>query len=544
MSKIKIFGLGGLDEEGKNCYVVEVDNSIYVFDCGLKYASGNLLGIDYIIPDFSYLITNRKKIKGIFITHGHNENMGSVKDLLAAIPEVKIFATKFTKFMLKETGVDEKKIIEITSHKKISFGSTSIFPISVSHSVPDAVMYVINTKDGAICYTGDFVFDPTMSGNFDMDLGKIAYVGKQGVLCLLSESTFSEKKGHTSPKHHLTEYYKDLLNHNSDRMIFSVLPDHIYNLIEIIDAAANKHRKIVVLGRKLFNIISFAKKEGYMNFSKDIIGDLSDLKSSNCIVLVANDRTNSYSNLSKILNGYDKFVKLKNTDTIVFAERRYDSTEKMLAKLENEFAKKGCNIINIPKDKEISHHGSSEDLMLMIKLMNPTYFMPVRGEYRYMVNHANLASTLGISSENIILKQNGETVSFENKKLIQKFEKIKTGEALIDGNSNDDIGNLVIKDREMLAENGIVLISATISRKTKEIISGPEITTRGFIYIKDSHDLIAEIKEKSLDIITRNITPKQVDYNQIKVQIREELGKFLYSETECKPMIIAVVQEV
>ncbi len=544
MSKIKIFGLGGLDEEGKNTYVVEVDNSIFILDCGLKYASGNLLGIDYIIPDFSYLVKNKKRIKGLFLTHGHKENMGAVKDLLKEIPTLKIYATKFTKFMLIEDGVNKNNIEEISVHKKISFGHVSLFPIAVSHSVPDAVMYVLNTKDGAICYTGDFVIDPTMNNFYDMDLGKIAYVGKQGVLCLLSDSMFSERKGHTSPNHHLVENFKDVMNHSEGRIIFSILPQHLYTIGEIFAAAVNKHRKIVVMGKKMQNIINFAKNEGYLNIEEGLLGDLSNLNDPNSIVLIANDRTNPYANLNKVLNKYDKFITLKKNDTVVLAEGRHDSTEKILVKLENELAKFGCHIVNLPKNKVISHHPSSEDLMLMMKLTNPKYYMPVKGEYRYMVGNANLASNLGIPSENIILKQNGEAIFIENKKLIDKVEKVKVSDILIDGNSNDDIGELVIKDREMLSENGIVLISATISKKEKVLIVGPEVTTRGFVYIKDSHDLISEIKNLSEEIIVRNITPTYVDYNNIKSEIREELSKFLYSETECKPMIIAVVQEV
>lgn len=234
LSKIKIFGLGGLSESGKNSYVVEVDDEIYVFDAGIKFASGNLLGIDYIMPDFSYLVRNRKRIKGLFITHGHKENMGAVADLLKDIPELKVYATKFTKFELMEDGVSEANIIMIKPHKKINFKTVSIFPIAVSHSCPDAVMYVINTKDGAICYTGDFIIDPSMQGSYDMDLGKIAYVGKQGVLCLLSESSFAEKNGHTSPKHRLVDFWSYVISHHDKRILFSVLPSHLYTIAEIL----------------------------------------------------------------------------------------------------------------------------------------------------------------------------------------------------------------------------------------------------------------------------------------------------------------------
>lgn len=544
MSKIKIFSLGGLDENGKNTYVLEIDKNIYVFDCGLKYATGNMLGIDYIIPDFEYLVKNRKRIKGIFLTHGHYENMGACVDLVKSIPEIKLYATKFTKYVLLESGVNNKNIVEITPHKKLNFGSVSIFPITVSHSCPDSVMYVINTEDGAICYTGDFIIDSKMTGHYDMDLGRIAYVGKQGVLCLLSESTFSEKSGHTSPTHRLEEFFKDIVNKYEKRLLYMVLPTHLYTIQDIFNSALNKHRKIVLMGKKLQNIVTFAKNEGYLTFPDDLLGDLSDIDKEDTILLLCDDKENPYASISKIMNGIDKYIKLKPTDTVIFSEPRYDSNEKLIVKIENELSMMGCRVISIPKDKNILHHASSEDLMLMLKLTNPKYYMPVKGEYRYLVINANLAYSLGMPKENIILKQNGEVVSFLDGKLAESSEKIKVNSILIDGKSSDDVGELVIKDREMLSENGIVLISATISKKTKKLLVGPEVTTRGFIYVKDSKEIIHEIKRISEDVITRNIVDNFVDFNKIKTEIRTELSKYLFDSTECKPMIIAVVQEV
>ena len=544
LSKIKIFSLGGLDENGKNMYIVEIEKDIFIFDCGLKYASGNMLGIDYIIPDYSYLVKNKKRIKGLFITHGHLENMGATADLLSQIPNLKVYATKFTKYVLMEQGVNANNIIEIKAHKKINFGNISVFPISVSHSAPDSVMYVINTKDGAICYTGDFIFDPSMMGAYDMDLGKIAYVGKQGVLCLLSESVFSENVGHTSPNHKLIDTFKKAIKNAKGRVMFMVLPTHLYTIEEIFQASLNSHRKIVVMGKKLQNVVNFGLKEGYLSVASDTLGDLSNINDNNAILLICDDKASPYNAMSKIMNGYDKFIKLKSDDTIVFAEPRYDSNEKILVRLENDLAEMGCEIVNIPSDKTILHHASSEDLMQMIKLMRPKYYMPVKGDYRYMVGNADLGYSLGIPRENIILKQNGEVVEFDNGVLVPKTEKVKVGDYLIDGNSSDDIGELVIKDREMLSENGIVLISATISRQDKVLLVGPEVTTRGFIYVKDSVEMIREIKKISEAIIERNTTPNYVDFNKIKMEIRDELSKYLYEETECKPMIIAVVQEV
>ena len=544
MSKIKIFGLGGLSETGKNTYVVEVDNSIFILDCGLKFATENLYGIDYIIPDFDYLVKNKKKIRGLFLTHGHYENMGATNDLVRLIPNLKVYCTKFTKYILESDGVNPNNLIEIEPHKKLNFRDVSIFPISVSHSTPDAVMYVINTKDGAICYTGDFIIDPLMRGAYDMDLGKIAYVGKKGVLALLQESSFSEKSGHTSPNHRLVGIFKEAIRHTKDRLMFLVLPTHLYTIQEIFDAARNTHRKIIVMGKQLQNLIDMSLKEKYLTIQEDLLGDLSNINDKDAIILMADSKQNPYACISKVLSGYDKFIHLKPTDTVVFAEPRYDENEKLLVKIENDLAMHGCEIVSIPKGKTILHHASKEDLMLMIKLLNPKYYMPVKGEYRYMVNNANLASDLGIPAENILLKQNGDIVEINNGVLQDNFKAMKINDVLIDGKSNDDVGDLVIKDRQMLSENGIVLISATISKKTREVLVGPEVTTRGFIYIKDSKDMINEIKNISLDVITRNITDRFVDYTKIKTEIREELGKYLYSETECKPMIIAVIQEV
>lgn len=544
MSKIKIFGLGGLNENGKNTYVVEIDEKIFVLDCGLKYANDSMYGIDYILPNYRYLKENKDRIVGVFITHAHLENMGGVFDLISEIPNIKLYTTKYTKEYLLLEGVNEKNIIEIKAHKKISFGDVSIFPINVSHSVPDAVMYVINTKDGAICYTGDFIIDPTMDGQYAMDLGKIAYVGKQGVLCLLSESVYSERKGHTSPNHRLTGWFKDSINHSEGRLIISTLPVHLHTIQEIFDATKNTHRKVVIMGKKLQNIVNMAIKNKYLNIENGVIGDLNDIENDKSILLVCDDREKPYQTVARIVSNNDKFIKLKSTDTVMFAEPQYDSDEKTLVKIQDEIAMAGASSLTVPKDKTILHHASKEDLMIMLNLVKPKYYMPVKGEYRLMVNNANLASSLGMDAKNILLKQNGDIVEFIDGKLMDKFESITIDDVLIDGKSSDDIGELVIKDREMLGENGIMLISATLDKTKKNILVGPEVTTRGFIYVKDSLEMIEEIKRISREIIEKNTTPTYVDYNQIKTEIREELSKYFYHETECKPMIIAVIQEV
>lgn len=549
MSKIKIFSLGGLNENGKNMYIVEVDNDIFVFDAGLKYADDKLFGIDYILPNYDYIKENVNRIKGIFLTHGHNENMGGVPDIVSELPELKVYGTKFTLEVLKRElescNIKFNNIVEIKPHKKIQFGELSIFPISLTHSIPDSVGYVLNTKDGAIVYTGDFVFDSTMMGAYKTDIGKLAYIGKQGVLCLLSESMYAEKQGHTSPNHRTAKKIREILSKNQNRIIYNVFSAHIYNIQELFNEVAKTNRKIVIMGKTLQNIVNNAFEMKYLRFDKKMIGDLSNVNDKDVIILVSNEREKTLSNINRMINGYDKYIKIKETDTIVFGEPISDNIERSAVKAADAIAKLGANIIMFSQKDILLHHASSEDLMLMINLMNPKYYFPVKGEYRFQVANANVATEVGMKPSNILLKQNGEVVKIINGELVECFDKVKTEDILIDGNAISDVGEAVLKDREILSENGIVIISTTLDKKTKQIISGPEVITRGFVYVKDSTELLTEIKKLCINVIKTNIdNTKYIEYNKLKTLLRENLGKYLYKETECKPMIITVFQEV
>lgn len=548
MSNIKIMSLGGLNENGKNMYTITIDGKILIFDVGLKYASDNMYGVDYIIPDFSYLVQNQEKIIGVFISHAHYENMGALTELIKTIPNIKVYATNYTSKIIdiecREENVLIKNLNIIKPHKKISFKNFSIFPFSVSHSAPESVGYSINTKDGAIVYMADFVIDPTMNGYYDMDLGKLAYIGKQGVLALMCESVFAEKKGFTSPRHKLDKFFRSVIDKNDGRIIFSLLSLHLHTIEEIFNALKGKKRKVVIMGKKLQLIINMAIKEGFLNVSPNLIGDLTNLKDENSVILVSNDREMPFYNLNRIVSGYDKFITLKNTDTIVFAEPSYDAYELTEVKLKNDIAIMGANIESVPRENSVRLHASSEDIMLIIKLFNPKYYIPIKGEYRYQVENGNLAYNVGLKKENILLKENGDVIHITNGELIDDFEHIEVNDILIDGKSISDVGELVLKDREMLGNNGVVLISATMSKKSKKIIVGPEVLTRGFIYVKDNMDLIEEIKQKSEEIIKKNTNEKYADYTKIRNDIREEIGTVLYKKTESKPVILTVIQEV
>ena len=546
--KIKITALGGLNERGKNMYAVSVENEIYILDAGLKYPDDKMLGIDYIIPNFDYLRENRKKIKGIFITHGHDEQMGALSDILSEIPDMPVYATEFTMNIiqneLKEDHVEATNLKIIEPHKTIKFRKATVFPISLTHSIPGTVGYVINTADGAIVYTGNFVFDQKMLGPYKTDIGKLAYVGKQGVLCLMSESIYAEKEGYTSPNNRIYGEVRDVLEQNDGRILFNIFDSQFYRLQELLTEINKTNRNIVILGKRLENTINDAIKNHYLDFDVKKMKGFRSLNDERTVVLISDEREKPFSNITRIIKGYDKFVTIKEEDTVVFASPVYEGMERRATKIYDEIAKIGSNLIIFSTKKYLSNHASSEDLMMMINLMNPKYYFPVIGEYRHQVENKKAALKVGMNEENILLRFNGQVTFFENGEVKETSEYIKTDEILVDGKNAKDVNEVVVKDREMLSENGIVLVSTTIEKASKKVLAGPEIITKGFIYAKENVDILKEAEKVSLAVIQENITKNHVDFTKIKTGIRDKLGKFLFKETECKPMILVVISEV
>jgi len=546
MSKIKIFALGGLNEIGKNMYIVEVDNDIFVFDAGLKYADDKMLGVDYIIPSYDYLTQNKNKIKGIFITHGHDEQMGALPDMLNDLSGVNIYATKFTMEIIKrelaESKIEYKNLIEITAHKKINFGSTSVFPISLTHSIPDAVGYVLNTKDGAIFYTGNFMFDSSMLGPYKTDIGKLAYVGKQGVLCLLSESIYSERKGFTAPNNRITSVVNEVLD-RGNRILVSVFQNQFYKIQEILTSVMKTNRDVVIVGKRLLDIINRAIDLNYISFDKTRIKGISHINDENVVVLIADEREKPFSNFLRIIRGYDKFLKVNKNDTVLFISPIYPGMEKSSTKLFDGIARIGAKLIDI-SSKYYAHHASSEDLMMMINLLEPKYYMPVNGEFRHQIANKNAAIMAGMRKENILCKLNGQVVTLVKGKIIDNDLKIKTDEILIDGDLSGDVGELVLKDREMLSDNGVVVAVLTLDKTTKALMHNVEIQSRGFIYVKENIDVVKEASDIATKVVKENSKPNFIDYNKIKVGIRDELGKYFYNEIGTKPMILLIIQEI
>lgn len=548
MSKIKLFSLGGLNENGKNMFVMEIDDDILVFEAGLKYSDEYTLGIDYSIPNIDYLKQNVKRIKGVFLTHGHDENVGALVDIYKYLDNVKVYGSKFTMDIVRKEfesyKVDTTNLVEIKVNKAITMGSVKVFPISLSHSIPDNFGYAVYTNDGVIFYGSDFVFDAVMRGPYQTDIGKLAYIGKQGVLCLLSESIYADRTGYTTPNHRIEGLIAKTLNKAPGRIIFNVLNSHLYRIQELFNEVMKTDKKIVIMGKRLQNIVNYSLDNGYLHIDRKFIGDLSNLNDKNTIILNTNEREKPYANMIRIINGYDKFIKIDSSDTVFLATPIYEGREKTFYKMLDDIAKIGADSVILSPKKYLSYHASSEDLMMMLELMQPKYYFPIKGEYRNQVANANLAEMVGIPPENIILKENGCVATFENGVLVEDYLKIPTGSISIDGDSSDDIGEVVLKDRELLSQNGIIIITATMNKKTKKILVGPEILTRGFIYVKDSTEIVNKIKEICSKVITDNTYPNYIDYTKIKNTIREELSNYLFNTTGNKPMIITVMQEI
>ena len=548
MSKINIFSLGGLNENGKNMYVIEVDNDIFVFEAGLQYADEHTLGIDYFIPNIDYLKENKSRIKGIFLTHAHDENIGALVDIIDLLDNVKIYGSRFTlNVVMHEFNTYNKNtdnLILIKENRIIDFGNVKITPISLSHSIPDNFGYAVYTKDGVIFYASDFVFDPTMQGYYKTDLGRLAYVGRQNVLCLMTESLYAMNKGYTSPSHRISNLINKTLSRHKGRVIFNVLNSHLYRIQELFNEVSKTDRKIVVMGKRLQNIVKYSLDNGYLHIDKKFIGDLSNINDKDVVILNSNEREKPYVNMIKILDGYDRFIKINKDDTIFLATPIYEGREKTFYKLLDMIAMVGANSVTLPPKEYLSYHASSEDLMMMIGLMNPKYYFPIKGEYSEQVANGDLAYELGIPKENIILKENGYVASFVDGKLVDEYSKVPTGIISIDGESSDDVGELVLRDRELLSDNGIIIISATLDKKNKKILAGPEILSRGFIYVKDSIELVDEIKKICTNVITSNVHGNYIDYNKVKIGIRDNLSKYLIEETGNRPMIISVIQEI
>ena len=548
MDQVRIFALGGLDENGKNMYVVEVNEAIFIIEAGLKYPESDQLGVEFIIPDFSYLIQNKDRIKGIFITHAHDDVVAALPYLLKQI-NVPVYTGNLTANiihdMLKKEGIKNVKIHRMKRASKQTIGGVKVRTFPMTHAFPDNFGLAIATDQGYIVYTGEFIIDYDMlQQEYLCDLNELSDIGKRGVLCLLSESQSADRIGHTAPKHRITNLIEPIFEASHSRILISSYSQSLFRIIEIIELAKKYNRKIFFHDKGMRELLHQLELVKYTMFKRDGSKERT-LKTiwRSCSSDYGKWKESVPYNVH-IANHEDKFVSFRKTDTIIVASPIVSGTELDANSMENEIYKEGGRIFTLDSKTVLSMHPSSEDLKMMLYLFQPKYYIPVKGEYRHLFVNANLASKMGYSPDRILILENGQVAQFEEKILKSVAEHLELEDTLIDGKENWDVTGVVLKDREVLSTDGVMIIGVGVSHKTKEVINGPDVQTRGLIYLKDADYIIKEVGNIMEKCIETAVKEKRYDNLTVRGEAREKISKYLSKETGKRPMVLPVILEI
>jgi ribonuclease J len=547
---IKLIALGGVGEVGKNMFVVEINSDLFVVDAGLMYPEGEMLGIDMVIPDITYLKENKERVKGIFLTHGHDENIGGIAYLLNNI-SVPIYGTKltlaFVSEKLKENRMKQTVLVkEIDNQTVLRFSSTEISFFRTNHSIPDSVGISFSTSMGSIVFTGDFKFDQTPVGDSQMDIGKIAKIGEEGVLCLLSDSINAEKPGYSGSEAIIGSEISDVMYNAEGRVIVAVIVSNLYRIQHVINAAIKNNRKLAIVGKNMKNTLNLAINLGYIDVDEEFIISVNEIDKhpkNEVAILTTSNHGDPLAVLSRMAKQSHKQVNVKEGDTILVAATPIPGQELIFSKTIDLLFRAGANVVFGQKQIHVSGHGHQEELKMMLNLTKPEFFIPIHGEYKMQKAHAKLAKQVGLDEENIFLIEKGDVVEFKGDQ-VHTGAKVSSGNILIDGLGIGDVGNIVLRDRRLLSQDGILIVVVTLDKQKKQIISGPEIITRGFVYVRESEELIGKATELVSDIVDRSMREYAIEWSAIKLSIREALNQFLYEKTRRRPMILPIIMEI
>ena len=549
MNQVKLMALGGLDENGKNMYVVEVNNAIFIIEAGLKYPDTGHLGVEYIIPNFDYLIENRHRVKGLFITHAHDDVVGALPYLLKQL-DVDIYTGNLTADLIEEMLAAEDikyaRIHRIERTTTLKIAGVEIRTFAMTHSFPDNFGVSIMTPQGAIVYTGEFIVDYNMlEPSFACDLTALSEIGKDGVLALLCESGGADRSGHTAPMHRITQLVASRFEEAQRRILISCYSQSMFRMMEIIKLCQKMGKPIYLHEQRARSLVQMLINKGYLKVNEDLLLDESEFNDEmeDVVVLISGNGKNLFRTLSRIALKEDPHVRFRKTDTIIVASPIVSGTEKEANKMENEIYKEDGRIYTLDSKKVLSMHPSSEDLKMMIYLFKPAYYVPVKGEYRHLYANANLATKTGMTPEEIILLENGQIATFENRKLKNDSNYCDVDETLIDGKETWEVAGVVLKDREMLSTDGVMVVGVGVDSRTKEIINGPDVQTRGLIYLKDAEHIIKEVGKITEDSILQAVYLRQYDNLSLRAEIRDRINRYLQKETGKRPMILVVIME-